>query len=893
MNTTGLFNLSWQRYLNLLFLLLTVGFLTSGVVTLIAANLDYFSDLAKIYGLQTLLVVTVVLGIYCFIRESRRQAKEKLKWKTYSLFFVVSVLIGALFALVGQTYQTGADVWQLFAVWTLCQLPFLLLFPNVASALLFAATANVAFYLFNEQNAYNSMCYSVLINTGFLVVSELFSKTFHDQHWRILPKVFLVLTFVNLFGLAVQIHDMYFYAYAWGEFGSSSLSSLLSAMLIAIPALIALYVYHKYRFDFINLIISVIALLGAYCFLASLLIHGVEEGVVLGLIGFTFTVMAIKWLMKLYRQEYPNNKKFHWAISILWMIALLIAFVTIGVWLFFSLGLDASSAFIVGILLFGIAWLITLNKDKNEYTTILAGLLFLIANSFLGFYLLVKFDDFFLLLGYEFSKDSNFGIFISALIFTVIIIVSYKLMPNSLVRILLVTQLLVYWQISYTLYFHSYSLNNAWFNTWFNNAWFNNTWFNKIQLLSSIVLFYWIMRSNQSARIHLKPIAWGTVLFSLWISVPSYMTIPWVDYGLIDTDVSSDVMPADAMSFDNVLQVLSGQFWSHFQFDVSHILYLLVCALPLIVYALMNKHSESKHTEAVLILLVLTLFALGFVGIPVILYLTALLLLVYWTDSRAFFGLLVFAFIVYLGGFYYQLSIPLLYKGVLLVSFAVIFAIIALFLHARYKSPSQSAVENYPVFRVPIWLVGVFVIALLGAVNYKVQQFEDVLATGKPVVLKIAPVDPRSLMQGDYMVLNYAILSEFQQSLVLPESNESLESNESIDTVESNETAETTGIDESSPSGNKAYILVHLDKNHVATFCEAQSEIPTDFKHCTPNVYLPIRYNGGWLPELPSQDYFFAEGKGEYYAQAEYAEYRFKDGILLLARLLDKDLKGL
>ena len=875
MNTTGLFNLSWQRYLNLLFLLLTVGFLTSGVVTLIAANLDYFSDLAKIYGLQTLLVVTVVLGIYCFIRESRRQAKEKLKWKTYSLFFVVSVLIGALFALVGQTYQTGADVWQLFAVWTLCQLPFLLLFPNVASALLFAATANVAFYLFNEQNAYNSMCYAVLINTGFLVVSELFSKAFHDQHWRILPKVFLVLTFASLFGLIV-IYDVYFYAYAWGELGRSSLSSLL----IAIPALIALYVYHKYRFDFINLIISVIALLGAYCFLAFLLIRGVEEGVVLGLIGFIFTVMAIKWLVKLYKQEYPNNKKFHWAISILWMIALLIALVTIGVWLFFSLGLDESSAFIVGILLFGIAWLITLNKDKNEYTTILAGLFFLIANSFLGFYLLVKFDDFFLLLGYEFSEGSNFGIFISALIFTVIIIVSYKLMPNSLVRILLVTQLLVFWQISYNLYFHNYSLNNTWFN---------NAWFNKIQLLSSIVLFYWVMRPNQSARIHLKPIAWGTVLFSLWISVPSYMVFPLVDYGLIDIDISSDVMPADAMSLDNVLQVLSRQFWSHFQFDVSHILYLLVCALPLIVYALMNKHSESKHTEAVLILLVLTLFALGFVGIPVILYLTALLLLVYWTDSRAFFGLLVFAFVVYLGGFYYQLSIPLLYKGVLLVSFAVIFAIVTLFLHARYKTPSQSAVENHSVFKAPIWLVGVFVIALLGAVNYKVQQFEDVLATGKPVVLKIAPVDPRSLMQGDYMVLNYAILSEIQQSQFLSESNESLESNESIDAGEANE---TIGIDESSPSGKKAYILVHLDKNHVATFCEEQSEIPTDFKHCTPNVYLPIRYKG-WIPELPSQDYFFAEGKGEYYAQAEYAEYRFKDGILLLARLLDKDLKGL
>ena len=104
------------------------------------------------------------------------------------------------------------------------------------------------------------------------------------------------------------------------------------------------------------------------------------------------------------------------------------------------------------------------------------------------------------------------------------------------------------------------------------------------------------------------------------------------------------------------------------------------------------------------------------------------------------------------------------------------------------KTPSQSAVENHSVFKAPIWLVGVFVIALLGAVNYKVQQFEDVLATGKPVVLKIAPVDPRSLMQGDYMVLNYAILSEIQQSQFLSESNESLKAMSLLMPVKSNET---------------------------------------------------------------------------------------------------------
>ena len=70
MNRTGLFNLSWERYLNLLFLLLTVGFLSSGVVTFIAANWDYLSDLAKIYGLQTLFVFSVIIGGYFFMRES-------------------------------------------------------------------------------------------------------------------------------------------------------------------------------------------------------------------------------------------------------------------------------------------------------------------------------------------------------------------------------------------------------------------------------------------------------------------------------------------------------------------------------------------------------------------------------------------------------------------------------------------------------------------------------------------------------------------------------------------------------------------------------------------------------------------------------------------------------
>lgn len=41
-----------------------------------------------------------------------------------------------------------------------------------------------------------------------------------------------------------------------------------------------------------------------------------------------------------------------------------------------------------------------------------------------------------------------------------------------------------------------------------------------------------------------------------------------------------------------------------------------------------------------------------------------------------------------------------------------------------------------------------------------VAQKEQVLKTGQPVLLRLAPVDPRSLIEGDYMRLRYAIEAE-------------------------------------------------------------------------------------------------------------------------------------
>ena len=52
--------------------------------------------------------------------------------------------------------------------------------------------------------------------------------------------------------------------------------------------------------------------------------------------------------------------------------------------------------------------------------------------------------------------------------------------------------------------------------------------------------------------------------------------------------------------------------------------------------------------------------------------------------------------------------------------------------------------------------------ALLALVNLSIYKREALLARGRIVLLELAPVDPRSLMQGDYMALRFRVGSELE-----------------------------------------------------------------------------------------------------------------------------------
>ena len=64
-------------------------------------------------------------------------------------------------------------------------------------------------------------------------------------------------------------------------------------------------------------------------------------------------------------------------------------------------------------------------------------------------------------------------------------------------------------------------------------------------------------------------------------------------------------------------------------------------------------------------------------------------------------------------------------------------------------------------------MIGLNLVLLLGYINYSIFKKEKQLHDGRLVLLRLAPADPRSLMQGDYMELRYD-LSDLEWDDTMP-----------------------------------------------------------------------------------------------------------------------------
>ncbi|MEM7081413.1 MAG: DUF2157 domain-containing protein [Pseudomonadota bacterium] len=128
----------WRQFIDGLLLWLGASAAAAGVLFFFAYNWDGMDRLAKFALVQGLLIA--VLAAYVWWRENPALGK--------ALLFSASILTGVLLALFGQTYQTGVDPWQLFAMWAVMIVPWTVLSRFAPQWLLVLGLINVAVMLF-------------------------------------------------------------------------------------------------------------------------------------------------------------------------------------------------------------------------------------------------------------------------------------------------------------------------------------------------------------------------------------------------------------------------------------------------------------------------------------------------------------------------------------------------------------------------------------------------------------------------------------------------------------------------------------------------------------------------------------------------------------------------
>lgn len=130
----------WQRFVA--HSLLGIGAVAVGlsVIFFIAYNWGDLGRLFKFALVEAVLVAAIAGYGFC----SRHQHLGQLS------LLLATLVLGALLALFGQTYQTGADPWQLFFNWALLMLPWTLLSRFAVLWLLWLALLNLSLILYYQ-----------------------------------------------------------------------------------------------------------------------------------------------------------------------------------------------------------------------------------------------------------------------------------------------------------------------------------------------------------------------------------------------------------------------------------------------------------------------------------------------------------------------------------------------------------------------------------------------------------------------------------------------------------------------------------------------------------------------------------------------------------------------
>jgi uncharacterized membrane protein len=283
---------AWQGFISKLLLCFGALAIACGVVFFVAANWQDMSRLIKFVLLQLLVVAAVV--VY-------------LRIETHTLLSQISltsafILLGALMAYFGQTYQTGADPWQLFFNWALLGLPWVIISRFSPLWMMFLALLNISLVFYHDAlgailpfgiNKDESLLWCLLIlNNMSLVLWELCRTQYSwlNQSW--VGRLLAIATVYSASALAIlaifSTNTSWFGGFVW-------------LLLMAV----AYVVYRRVRPDLFMLALcclSGIVIIVAWC--ANILGSSGDGNmfIVLFLLTIGLTSAAAVWLKKLTKE---------------------------------------------------------------------------------------------------------------------------------------------------------------------------------------------------------------------------------------------------------------------------------------------------------------------------------------------------------------------------------------------------------------------------------------------------------------------------------------------------------------------------------------------------------------------------------------------------------------
>lgn len=841
---TNVWPTDWRVFLTKLAWGLAVLLLASGLVTWIAANWENWGHVAKFALAQGAVLVSAGLALL-FRRRSGGWGHDL--GVPAALTGLAAVATGGLLALIGQTYQTGADPWQLFALWTVLIIPWVFTVRSVFLSVLWLVLINTALYLWIDVarlgwfgRSYTTQTLLALaVNALLLLAAETIWRARHDP-WRIVPRVAAIA--VGFF-IGAQVME--------GNF------------LLGLVLFLVLYgIYHYRRPD---LLIMSLASFGAYGSLSMLIIEYAADafllivvvivGLGLGLLRF-LQQQVVQWRRTHGREaaatqasvntamaaspaastadnlanaqasvqaDAQDSDEHHpWYLRVIKLFLYLLLPLIILLYLAVSLDLSLEALGVLGGIMALVSPLLFAKAHTVSSRDLVGGW---VACAVL--LLSVPVVD----MRYPWPHE------VSAMIAVVISTLLYRLAKGQFV----LRMLLVIWALAAI----EFLMIERLFDRWTMMPYW------VLEMPAAFMFFAALLLGHLYLRGERKPHFWLPLFWSLLLASQIHL-------------VSAGTL------------FYSMPFWDESRPYLTVAGFLLAMA-PLAILAFYWRGWRDQPVVYGIALLGMAALCAVWTPYPPVALALSWILVAYAWRYLSLLAVAVAMGLFCLWRLYYILNISLLDKAELLLATGVgclVFAYLGQL--SRKKTGAVAAPQQAPKGMVASVLLGT--VLVLGVANVAIVQKERILSDGQTVLLELAPVDPRSLMQGDYMSLNFALSQNLSAlSWGLPKD-----------------------VLAKMDAQQWVVVAVKLDENKVAQLKgvyleqDGQERLWTEEGPVAePSDVMRLRmrrHRSNWTPGTDA--WFFAEGSADRFDAARYGEFAVVEGgQSLLRAMLDKDRK--